>query len=949
MASSLMLDHVGFNVGPDFIGSMDSMQAPANTNLIMGGSEVISSSQMQTSAVPLQLTLKPLFFEVPMDSQSTQDDTLFIGRHWLLRELSSLLIGQSSTDRGAILTGRPGTGKTAFILQLVKHSCFGPYNLDGSAVVMPEKDGIICQINVVHDRMRALASNVVAYHFCQVDNDVTCLVPDFVHSLAAQLCQAPQLEHYRNYVSVVPEMQQILSVDECITNPQRAIQLGILQPLSMLRRCGKITAKQCLILVDGLCEAEYHRPDHGDTIASFLAKIQDQIPAWLKFVVTVRTQMAQAIAPRSYTRISLDPEDQYDTNDGDDPMQYNLQKDIFDYVTHRINNSRILESHFSKDSSQQLLRFMQHLYGLSRGSFLFTKLTIDLIEQGYLVIKSASFNVLPVSLSQLFQLHFNLRFPTNCAYDKVFNILNVCLAALSPCTMLEIYSALTALSVNSNDDPMDWTEFKIRFNQLSGFLVRRLDGTFMFFHPSFREWLIRRDEGESYKFVCNLQVGHMALALRASRTGEQLDVDETVQLAHHILKANVFRGAVDGQSARDLQSYWLAATSNCLSACLAAHRNIFQPKLMISRLCLLAGASPNHCSTVLDGAPILSVAAHEGNVPLVGLLLEFGANVEAENAHGCTALMMAASNGHCDVVRQLVAAGCALGHPDKQAYTALVYAATTESVRNQPNIVRYLLSCDWPVRCGQKVYVPFEVACQQAFLAAAQNGHVMHLEDFCETDAIDMNATNGDGMTALLLAAQNGHADTVAFLLGHGAIYSPNSTKETPLLLAAGQGHMSVCEILLQHNVNVDERNAVDGKTALIAAASGGFVEIVNGLITSGAAVDISDVIEGWTALSWACAKNQLNAVRILIDNNADIGYLDKRKRTPLEVAIEMESISVVRWMIDLSFPAKCSSMNLLDRSIGSGNAEMVQIMLQKGVKLGSNAWMLAAGKPEIM
>lgn len=46
--------------------------------------------------------------------------------------------------------------------------------------------------------VRRLGAQLVAYHFCQADNSATCLVPDFVHSVAAQLCQAPQLAAYRD-------------------------------------------------------------------------------------------------------------------------------------------------------------------------------------------------------------------------------------------------------------------------------------------------------------------------------------------------------------------------------------------------------------------------------------------------------------------------------------------------------------------------------------------------------------------------------------------------------------------------------------------------------------------------------------------------------------------------------------------------------------------------------
>ena len=49
------------------------------------------------------------------------------------------------------------------------------------------------------------------------------------------------------------------------------------------------SATTCLIVIDGLCDAELHRPDHGHTLASFLAEHLDAFPDWLKIVCTVRT------------------------------------------------------------------------------------------------------------------------------------------------------------------------------------------------------------------------------------------------------------------------------------------------------------------------------------------------------------------------------------------------------------------------------------------------------------------------------------------------------------------------------------------------------------------------------------------------------------------------------------------------------------------------------------
>lgn len=53
----------------------------------------------------------------------------------------------------------------------------------------------------------------------------------------------------------------------------------------------KIPEDDHLILVDGLNEAEFHKPDYGDTIASFITKIIAKFPSWLKLVVTVRVNL----------------------------------------------------------------------------------------------------------------------------------------------------------------------------------------------------------------------------------------------------------------------------------------------------------------------------------------------------------------------------------------------------------------------------------------------------------------------------------------------------------------------------------------------------------------------------------------------------------------------------------------------------------------------------------
>jgi hypothetical protein len=81
-----------------------------------------------------------------------------------------------------------------------------------------------------------------------------------------------------------------------MADPESALLEGILGPLAALQRAGRLpSSTPALILLDGLCEAELHRPDYGDTIAGFLARHLDSFPAWLKVVCTIRTASKQAV------------------------------------------------------------------------------------------------------------------------------------------------------------------------------------------------------------------------------------------------------------------------------------------------------------------------------------------------------------------------------------------------------------------------------------------------------------------------------------------------------------------------------------------------------------------------------------------------------------------------------------------------------------------------------
>lgn len=91
--------------------------------------------------------------------------------------------------------------------------------------------------------------------------------------------------------------------------------------------------------------------------------------------------------------------------------------------------------------------------------FFFFSFFIDQ-EQHWNISLEFVFQVLPVSLAQIFQLHFNLRFPTATSFDKVQPLLGVCLAALYPLTLPEIFYSVNSLNTNHF---VSWEDFLQRF------------------------------------------------------------------------------------------------------------------------------------------------------------------------------------------------------------------------------------------------------------------------------------------------------------------------------------------------------------------------------------------------------------------------------------------------------------------------------------------------------
>lgn len=271
------------------------------------------------------------------------------------------------------------------------------------------------------------------------------------------------------------------------------------------------------------------------------------------------------------------------------------------------------------------------------------------------------------------------------------------------------------------------------------------------------------------------------------------------------------------------------------------------------------------CAAAAAETPPLVAAAKNGATESASALIGGGADVNAAEPDGTTALHWAVRAGDAALAELLLGAGAAASAANRYGVTPLQLAAENGDAA----VIRLLLA-----------------------------------------EGADANAVLPEGETVLMTAARTGAVDALTLLLEHGAAIDARERwyGESALIWATVEDHAEAVRVLLRHGADADSRSASQPReqrrngqsilplgswTPLMYAAREDARAAAAALVTAGANLDLTDP-DGATALTIAIINANYDLAAQLLAAGANPNIVDSAAGMgPLYAAVDMHRLAI--------------------------------------------------------
>ena len=273
----------------------------------------------------------------------------------------------------------------------------------------------------------------------------------------------------------------------------------------------------------------------------------------------------------------------------------------------------------------------------------------------------------------------------------------------------------------------------------------------------------------------------------------------------------------------------------------------------------------------------LRQAVKSGNIETIRNLFAVKNFVNAKDAKGRTALHYAAmSSDSTKIVTALIQAGASCLSADCENKDARKYAAEANNTEAL-NVMRSLLGM-----------TPFHIA--------AELGDIGQLATLLAGGA-DIESRDHKGLTPLVYAVVALQPEAVKFLLDQGASVNIDNVYDlSPIHWAAALGEIEMLTLLLKYG-NVDLQGC-NGITPLIFAVEMNQVDTIKLLLEQGANVNLADD-DGYLPIHAAARIGEIEMVKMLLEAGASLDSRMIDGLTPLDFAVVCEKSETVQFILD--------------------------------------------------
>ena len=183
-------------------------------------------------------------------------------------------------------------------------------------------------------------------------------------------------------------------------------------------------------------------------------------------------------------------------------------------------------------------------------------------------------------------------------------------------------------------------------------------------------------------------------------------------------------------------------------------------------------------------------------------------------------------------------------------------------------------------------------------IRAAQQGDADTVRSLVSLPEVDLNHKDSKNYTALYIAVHHKHADVVQVLIDAGAdIETKNDPGPSPLHLASIYGELATVKMLVEAGADVRATND-RRSTCLILAARLGHTDTVRYLVGL-PEVDLNHQgRDNHTALHYAAEGRHADVVQVLIDAGADTEIRGAGGHSPLHLASFSGELTIIKMLL---------------------------------------------------